>query len=77
MELKRKIARPCDDLRMQQVGEVIKAWHEPGRQDRCLSWIYNNKVEPIFKISERTYKRYCTKLGFYKTKKNKKANPIN
>jgi len=40
------------------VRELVKHNYEPGRQDRCKSWVYRNMVKPSLGISEKTFWRY-------------------
>jgi hypothetical protein len=46
--------------RAKQVQKIVNENYEPGRQDRCLLWVFRNLVAPKFSISERTFFRYLT-----------------
>lgn len=41
----------------QFVQHFVDEYYEKGRQDRCLLWVYRNKVRPTLGISERTFFR--------------------
>lgn len=41
------------------VQDMVKRYYEPGRQDRCLRWVWLNHVNKIYPMSERTFYRYC------------------
>lgn len=47
------------------IVEIVEAYHEPGRHDRCLEWVYRNMVFPVYPISRSTFFRYLD-LGGYK-----------
>lgn len=51
--------------RAQIIVEIVVAYHEPGRHDRCLDWVYRNMVYPVYPISRSTFYRYLN-LGGYK-----------
>lgn len=40
------------------VRSLVRENYEPGRQDRCKSWVYRNIVKPRIGISEKTFWRY-------------------
>jgi hypothetical protein len=40
------------------IQELVARYYEPGRQDRCLLWVYRNVVVKQYPMCERTYFRY-------------------
>ena len=44
-------------IKAEKVKELVRQNYEPGRQDRCLMWVYRNFVKPSTGIGERTYWR--------------------
>lgn len=40
------------------VQQLVEKHYEPGRQDRCLRWVYRHYVNPVYPMSERTFWRY-------------------
>lgn len=40
------------------IQEIVARNYEPGRQDRCLLWVYRNVVVKQYPMCERTYFRY-------------------
>jgi len=44
-------------MKAEKVKELVRLNYEPGRQDRCLMWVYRHVVKPATGISERTYWR--------------------
>lgn len=44
--------------RAEAVLAVVEQYYEPGRQDRCLLWVYRNIVARQTGISQRTFFRY-------------------
>jgi tRNA G37 N-methylase Trm5 len=41
-----------------KIKELTLKHYEPGRQDRCKLWVYNNVVKKEYPMSERTFFRY-------------------
>ena len=41
-----------------RVQAIVKQWHEPGRQDRSLRWVWKYHVYPTYPMCERTFRRY-------------------
>ena len=42
----------------ERVKAVIKQWYEPGRNDKCKLWVYREKIQKQFGISQSTFWRY-------------------
>jgi hypothetical protein len=42
----------------ERVKAVLRQWYEPGRNDRCKLWVFREKIEKPFGISESTFWRY-------------------
>jgi hypothetical protein len=40
------------------IQELVARNYEPGRQDRCLSWVYRNVIVKQYPMSQRTFFRY-------------------
>lgn len=55
------------------VRALVKENYEPGRQDRCKSWVYRTIVKPRTGISEKTFWRY---LGTKPTTKIEDKNQL-
>ena len=58
------------------VADIVKQHYEPGRQDRCLKWCYENVVNKLYPMSVRTFWRYMdiavSELGYeFKEKEDK------
>lgn len=49
-------------LRAELVYNIVKEHYEPGRQDRCLLWVYRNKVNKVYPMSVATFWR-CLRLA--------------
>lgn len=45
-------------LRAKIVYDIAMSYYKPGRQDRCLLWVYRDKVSKIYPISVATFWRY-------------------
>ncbi len=45
-------------LRACMVYDIVKQYYEQGRQDRCLLWVYRNRVNKIYPMSVATFWRY-------------------
>lgn len=45
-------------IRASRIRELTELHYEPGRQDRCLKWVWRRHVHPQFGIGYRTYLRY-------------------
>lgn len=45
-------------LRARLVQQIVEEHYEPGRQDRCLRWVWRNRVIQRYPMSERTFFRY-------------------
>ncbi len=56
------------------VKALVKENYEPGRQDRCKSWVYRNIIKPRIGISEKTFWRY---LGVKPQQKPEDKNQLN
>lgn len=56
------------------VKAIVKENYEPGRQDRCKSWVYRNIIKPRIGISEKTFWRY---LGVKPQQKLEDKNQLN
>ena len=56
--------KKCISTRMkaERVKELVRLNYEPGRQDRCLMWVYRHVVRPSTGISVRTYFRYLSEI---------------
>lgn len=46
----------------EKVKDLVRQHYQPGRQDRCLLWVYRHIVKPDTGISERTYFRYLVEM---------------
>lgn len=55
-------------LRAKRLQELTAQYYEPGRQDRCLKWVWQRHVYPVYGIGYRPYLRYIKA-------KNPKADP--
>lgn len=44
----------------ERVQAILSQNYEPGRQDRCKSWVYRNMIKPNMGISEKTFWRYLS-----------------
>ena len=42
-------------LRARLVQQIVEEHYEPGRQDRCLRWVWRNRVIQRYPMSERTF----------------------
>lgn len=40
------------------VQELVRKYYEPGRQDRCMLWVYRHYVNKIYPMSVATFYRY-------------------
>lgn len=49
-------------LSAERVKEILRADYEPGRQDKCMTAVYRNKIKPMTGISERTFWRYIHEI---------------
>ncbi len=47
-------------LRAKVLQEIAKQHYEPGRQDRCLKWVWRRHIYPAYGICYRTFLR-CLK----------------
>jgi len=43
--------------RARTIQSIVRQWYEPGRHDRCRRWIWEHKVQPMFKISYSAFKK--------------------
>jgi len=43
-----------------EIQRIVSEHYEPGRQDRCKSWIYRNIVKKQYAICERTFFDYLS-----------------
>ena len=55
---KRKEMNDNVKRRSEIVRRLVEDNYEPGRQDRCKSWVYRHIVRKSYPMSERTFWRY-------------------
>lgn len=51
--------------RAERVLEIVAAHYEPGRQDRCLKWVWRNKVRPELGLTYGGFQKILHRNGFY------------
>jgi hypothetical protein len=57
-------------MKAERVKELVRQHYEPGRQDKCLMWVYRHVVKPATGISERSYWRYLDEMGVEKAEED-------
>ena len=53
--MSRKVHYESTERLAEIVQGIVEVWYEPGRHDRSKKWIYTHKVQPLLRISERTF----------------------
>ena len=51
-------------MRTRGDGEVVERYYEPGRQDRCLYWVWRTQIWPVWGVKYRTFLYYLKKAGW-------------
>lgn len=51
--------------RAERVLELVHQHYEPGRQDRCLKWVWRNKVRPELGLSYVGFQTILHRNNFY------------
>lgn len=46
------------EKRIAEIRALVDEYYEPGRQDRCKTWVWRNIVYPRYGISLVTFFRY-------------------
>lgn len=57
--------------RAERVLELVKQHYEPGRQDRCLKWVWRTKVRPELGLSYIGFQTILHRNGFYVNERKK------
>lgn len=42
----------------QKIQQIVRRYHEPGRQDKNLNWVFMYHVCPVYPMCKRTFWRY-------------------
>ena len=58
--------------RAERVLELVHQHYEPGRQDRCLKWVWRNKVRPELGLSYVGFQAILHRNNFYVNKRRPK-----
>lgn len=45
--------------RAEQIQAIVREHYEPGRQDRCLKWVWRKYVEPVYGMCYVTFLKYA------------------
>lgn len=53
-------------IRARRMRETVEHNYEPGRQDRCLYWVWRTHVWPVWGIGYRTFLFYLKISGWKK-----------
>ena len=51
-------------IRAARMREVVERCYEPGRQDRCLYWVWRTQIWPVWGVKYRTFLYYLKKAGW-------------
>lgn len=44
--------------RAEQIQAIVREHYEPGRQDRCLKWVWRRHVQPLYGVCYITFLKY-------------------
>lgn len=53
-------------VRALQMRRVVEQHYEPGRQDRCLRWVWQREIWPVWGVEYRTFLFHIKKAGWRK-----------
>lgn len=59
--------------RAERVLELVRQHYEPGRQDRCLKWVWRTKVRPELGLSYVGFQAILHRNNFYVNERRPKT----
>lgn len=55
------------------IAEMVDAYYQEGRHDRCKQWVWRNIICPVYPISLSTFHRYLKRVETLKKNESKKG----